>query len=84
MKNTITKIIATAAFGLIISSTAMASEEDYGNDVFVANTTHIHKISTDAKMQDYGDRMFTVENHRGHSMPTNTNSFLDLSFSTNK
>ena len=44
MKNSIAKIIASVAFGLMISSTAMASEEDYGEDIFVANSSDVQEV----------------------------------------
>ena len=47
MKTNMTKIIVSAVFGLMISSTAIASEEDYGDDIFVSSSnTHEVYIST--------------------------------------
>ena len=44
MKNNITNIIASVAFGLIISSTAMASEEDYGDDIYVSSSADVQEV----------------------------------------
>ena len=68
MKNNMTKIIVSAVFGVMISSTAIASEEDYGDDIFVSesNVQEVY-ISTVAF-----DKMVNSET-----------SFLDLNYLTN-
>ena len=68
MKNNTTKIIASAVFGLLISGTTMASEEDYGDDIFLSesNTQEVY-ISTVSF-----DKMINEET-----------TFLDLNHLTN-
>ena len=56
MKNNITKMILSVAFGAIITSSAMASEEDYGDDIFVSESNiqevYISTVSFDKRIQD--------------------------------
>jgi len=82
MKNNITKIIASVAFGLIISSTAMASEEDYGDDIYTP-TSHAHIMLSDNKTEDYGDMRFVINSNDTHDMFNDNVSVIDMNYSSN-
>ena len=70
MKNNITKIIASVAFGLIVSSTAMASEEDYGDDIFVSSSVDVQEVQ-------YTKTAFVTAS-------SDSISVIDMNYSSNK
>ncbi|RTZ66050.1 MAG: hypothetical protein DSZ29_03495 [Aquificaceae bacterium] len=82
MKYSITKIIAASAFGLIISSAAIASEEDYGEDVYTP-TAHVHMTLVD-NIEDSGNKPFLVNSHDNHSLFENDVSVIDMNYSSNQ
>ena len=82
MKNNITKIIASVAFGLIVSSAAIASEEDYGEDIYIASN-HMHKVFTANTQEDAGDKAFTVSYNDTHAVFNNDVSVIDMNYSSN-
>ena len=82
MKYNITKIIASVAFGLIVSNAAMASEEDYGEDIYVASN-HAHKIFTGNTQEGASEEVFTVSYDDTHVMFNDDVSVIDMNYSSN-